>query len=289
MKITRFFLLILLSSTILTFVTFLNVKLFFMSYDRAQVMLEESNIYPVVAAGIRENLLKNPELPASASGPFMEVANEAITEATIKNFVEDFTKQYYFVINNPGSPRKVTLHFGDLQKNIKDNLSKQKELNGIKIPDLLKDRDVNLSKDPFTLSLININKILIGLAIAMLVLVLLLLLSGSWAQKLIWLGATFFVAGLGFLFETLAYYYLLTDQAISNLAKLSKMRDEKFLLGISKLINYIADYQKIYYTTATIILIVSAIVFIVIGKAIHKEKFDLETPSTPPAPAKPLK
>lgn len=276
MAFLRFILLLLVSLSIFLLVTFVNVKMLFSSPDRAKTFLSDSNIYPVAAAGIRDNIVKYAEVPVD-QGKLIEIVNSAVSEADLKIFVEDFTDQFFNVIKGKDKDKKITIHFASLKDKVINQIGGDKEYKAlIKENDFLNDRDVDLSKNTFVSILIHINDYVIGFGIATLILILLLLLSGTWAQKLVWLGATFIVSAITFFGELIIYYFGITQKAIEAIAKETNFKDEKFLLGVQKLITSMMDYQKVYYTSVTVGLLILGIALIIIGKSLKKPNVNME-------------
>lgn len=276
MKFIRFILLILISISIFGFVTFFNAKMLFSSSDTVKGFLNESNIYPVAAAGIRDNIVKYAEVPVGQS-ELIEVVNSAITEADLKLFVEDYTDQFYNVVNGKTGSKKITLHFVWLRDKVADKINSNKELKqAVDINNVLSDRELDLSSNSFVSMLIHINNFLIGFGIAIIVFILLLMLSGTWSQKFIWLGAAFIASVTAFIGELAFYYFGISEKAIVNLAKMSNFKDEKFLIGVQKLITIIMEYQKFYYASITIGLVILGIVLIIIGRSLKKHDMKME-------------
>lgn len=276
MKIIRFVLMLLAALSIFLFVSFFNIKMLFSSSDMAKKLLNESNIYPVVAAGIRDNIVKYAQVSIGQES-LIEVVNNAITENDLKLFVEDFTDQFYKVVNKQTDEKKLTLHFGWLKEKVNSEINKNTELSQtVDMDNVLSDKEIDLSSNPFVSLLIHVNDYLIGFGTAVIVFLLLLLLSGTWSQKLIWLGATFIVSGVAFIGELAIYYFGISQKALENLAKETKFEDIKFLLGVQKLITSIFDYQKVYYIVVTASLIVLGILLIVIGRLIRKHDVGME-------------
>jgi hypothetical protein len=246
----------------------------------------------VAAAGIRDNIVKFANLPVDQN-QLIEVVNSAINEADLKIFVEDFTDQFYALVNGKNKDGKITIHFASLKTKVMSQLGNSKELTQVvNENNYLADREVDLTTNPMLKVLINLNSYLLGFGIATLVLIVLLLLSGNWAQKLIWLGATFLVSGIVFIGELIFYYFGMSQKVLEALAKASGLQDEKFLLGVQKLITSVASFQRIYYLIATGSLIFLGIVFIIIGNLIKPPVSTAPKiePSTPlkeaPPPAK---
>lgn len=276
MKFIKFILLLLASLSIFCFVSFLNIKLLFSSADMAKKLLNESNIYPVTSAGIKDNIVKYAEIPVEQE-KLIEVVNSAISEEDLKFFVEDFTDQFYNVINKKTGDKKIILHFAWLQDKVNNEINKNKELaKALNINNILLDREIDLSTNPFVLTLIHINDYLIGFGVAAIVLLLMLLLSGTWSQKLVWLGTTFIISGVAFIGELLIYYFGISEQAIINMAKETNFEDTKFLLAVQKLINSIFNYQKGYYLIVTVGLIALGILFIIISRFVRKHDIGME-------------
>jgi len=276
MKFVRFILLLLASLSIFLFVTFVNVKMLFSSPDTAKNFLNQSNIYPVATAGIRDNIVKYAKVPIDQN-ELIEVVNNVITENDLKKFIEDFVDQFFNIVNGKTKDKKITLHFAWLKEKVLSEIGNSKELtNTIQANNFLTDREVDLSSNSFVRVLIHLNDYLIGTGAAVIVLLLLLLLSGSWPQKLIWLGAAFIVSAIGFTGELIIYYFGITERVVEGLAKASNFKDEKFLLGVQKLITTIMDYQKVYYTSIAVGLVVLGIVFIIVGRSFKKHDVKMD-------------
>lgn len=280
-----------LALAIFTFVSFLNAKFMFTSAEKAKTMFRESNIYPLIASGIRNNLSKQGDIPID-QGAFMEFTNEAISEEAIKIFSEDFIDQFFKIVNTPGSPLKITLHFSALRENVAGIMAKNKVATTPEINNFLADRDVDLSHNPFVVILANINKILIGSAIAAVLFIGLLLISGNWSQKLIWLGVTFLLSFITFLFETLFYYLGMTESTVARIAKLSDLQDDKFILAAKKLVETVAEFQRPYFLIVTIISLVLGVGLIVVGRVIASAPAGVPSvpegkPSSAPVPTAP--
>ena len=259
MKFLRFVLLLFVATSIFFFVTFLNMKFIFSSSETAKKLLNESNLYPVAAAGIRDNIVKYAEVPVDQS-KLIEVVNSAINETDLKNFVEDYTDQFYNVVNGKDKDQKITLHFGWLKEKVMTEIGGNKELaEAANMDNVLADREIDLSKNSFVKMLILLNDYLIGFGIAILV------------MTILWLGATFIVSGVAFIGELIIYYFGMSQKVLEMLAKESKLEDEKFLLGVQKLITAIVDFQKLYYSVITIGLIVLGIILIIVGKSLKKQ------------------
>ena len=291
----RFILLLFTVIAIFFFATFLNLKIIFSNNETAKKIINVSNLYPVATAGIRDNIIKYAELPVDQS-QLIEVVNNAINETDLKIFVEDFTDQFYALVNGEDKDGKITLHFASLKAKVMNQLGNSTELTQVvNENNYLADREVDLTTNSFLKVLIHLNTYLVSFAIATLFFIVLLLLSGSWAQKLIWLGATFLVSGIAFIGELLFYYFGLSQKVLETLAKESGLKDERFLLGIQKLITSVASFQRVFYLIATATLIILGVVFIVIGNLLKPSVSTApqieptaplkETP--PPAPAQP--
>lgn len=276
MKFLKFILLLLASLSIFLLVTFINVKVLFSSSETAKNFLNQSNIYPVATAGIRDNIVKYAQVPID-QGQLIEIVNNVITESDLKNFVEDFTDQFFNVVNGKTKAKKITLHFTWLKDKVVNQIKGDKEFSElIKQNNFLTDRELDLSSNSFVTILVHINDYIIGFGVATFVFLLLLLLSGTWSQKLIWLGATFVVSAFAFVGEIIIYYFGVTEKVIANLAKATNFKDEKFLIGVQKLITVIMDYQKVYYMTVAVSLIVLGIALIIIGRSLKKHDMKMD-------------
>ena len=297
MSFLRFILLVLTSIAIFFFVTAINIMLLFSSSDMVKKIFSDSNLYPVVAAGIRDNIVKYAQVPVDQN-QLIEIVTAAISEQTVKSFVEDTTDQFFTAIKTKEGKPKITVHLSSFRDLVASKIGSEKDIAQLNkalgeenkefnINTALADRDVDLSKNPFVMLLVNIHKYIIGFGIAALVLIILLLLSGTWTVKLIWLGATFIVSGFAFVGELLLYYIGLSDKTITKLAEMSNFTDEKFILGVKKVLFTITDYQKIYYLSITIGLVVLGIILIIIGKSLKKHdqlRNEDKTLPNPPAP-----
>ena len=295
MGFLRFLLLLLISICLFFFVSFLNLKIIFYNVDTAKKILNDSNLYPVAAAGIRDNIVKYAEIPVDQS-KLIEIVNSSITEADLKYFVEDYTDQFYALVNGKDKDGKITLHFTWLRDKVTSQVGNNKELTQIMNENnVLTDRETDLNSNAMLKVLIHLNSYLIGFGIATLFFIGLLLLSGSWAQKLIWLGATFLVSGIGFIGELIFYYFGMSKKVLELLAKQSGLQDQQFLIGVQKLITAVARFQRIYYLIVTASLIFLGIVFIIIGNLIKPqvstapqiEPAAPEKAPSPPVPAQP--
>ena len=295
MKFLRFLLLLFTVISLFFFISFLNLKIIFSNAETAKKILNDSNLYPVAAAGIRDNIVKYAQLPVDQD-KLIEVVNSAINENDLKVFVEDFTDQFYAIVNGKDKDGKITIHFASLKAKVMDQLGTSAELTQVvNQNNYLADREVDLNTNSMLKVLIHLNGYLIGFGIATIVLIILLLLSGNWAQKLIWLGATFLVSGIAFIGELIFYYFGMSQKVLEALAKESGLQDEKFLLGVQKLITAVASFQRIYYLIATGGLIFLGIVFIIIGNLIKPQvstapQIEPAAPqkaTPPPAPVQP--
>ncbi|MCL5410819.1 MAG: hypothetical protein M1324_03110 [Patescibacteria group bacterium] len=275
MKFLKFLSLIIISISLLIFIFVLNFKLFILKPENTKQLLITSNVYPVVSAGIRDNFLKNSDMPVN-QGKLLEVINDVISEKTVQNIVEDIVDQFYFAVDNPGTKPKITIHLSGLQSQVQSEVEKTlPKGQKLELPLVLADKDIDLKTNPIAALFFNLNLILIVEGAIIFLFLLIILIPGNWTQRSMWLGSTFLFTGLLELPVVLFYYFGLSDQAFANLAKLSGLKDEKFLLGAQKVIVSIVDYEKVYYMIATAGLIVLGIVFIIIGRLVRKEKIDI--------------
>lgn len=281
MGFVRFILLLLISISIFFFVSFLNLKIIFSNAETAKKIINDSNLYPVVAAGIRDNIIKYAELPVNQN-QLIEVVNSAITETDLKIFVEDVTDQFYALVSGKDKDGRITIHFASLKAKVMNRLGNSKELTQVvNENNYLADREVDLTTNSVLRVLIHLNTYLISFAIATIVFIVLLLLSGSWAQKIIWLGATLLVSGIAFIGELIFYYFGLSQKVLETLAKESGLKDERFLLGVQKLITSVVSFQRIYYLIATACLVVIGVALIIIGNLIKTDAKNATSPSVP--------
>lgn len=276
MKFIKFIVLLLASFSIFVFISTFNVKLLFSSSNTAKSLLNESNLYPIAAAGIRDNIVKFTEAPVDQED-LIEAVNNVITDRDVKFFVEDFIDQFYAIVKSQTGEKRITLHFAPMGDKIKSEISKNKELaQAAGVKDVLSDREVDLSGNPFVLTLIHIDDYLIGFGIAAIVFLLLLLFSGAWSQKLIWLGVSLIIPGIVFVGELAIYYFGISQGVLENLSKETKLEDARFLMGVQKLISSILDYQKTYYLIVAVILVVLGVLFIAIGRLFKKHDVGME-------------
>jgi hypothetical protein len=288
MKIIKLLLTILLATSLFIFVSFLNLKLLFSSADKAKSLFRESNLYSLVATGLRNNLSEQKDLPMD-KGEFLEFSNEAITEDAVQSFSEDYIDQFYSIINTPGKKLAITLHFSSLRENVSQIMVKNNAQNTPEINKYLADREVDLSKNQFVVVLANLNKeLLISLA-ASLVFAGLLLISGSWSSKFIWIGTGFILAGATFLTETLFYYFGVSEAMIKKVVEVSSLEDEKFVLAAKKLVLTVAESQRSFYLITTIIFIVLCTVFIVVSRLLKRKDVSSPIDDSNRLDAKPLK
>lgn len=272
----KFVLAVLLSVCLFLLVIFLNIKIFFGLIETSKNILRDSNAYALIASGIRDNLAENGTGNINKDD-IREISNEVIGEKEIQEFIEDANTQFYNVVTVPGANPAITLHFSLLQSKIEKYIqSKNASGEKIDLPSFAGDRNVDLSRNPFVLLLININKFILGACIAAIVFILLLLLGGSWSVKLAWLGIAFLLPGLLTLTEVIIFYYGNVEAFLKNVAKLTNLHDEKFLLAANRIVNSIFGYEKTYYLTVTIILLLVGIVLIVASKFVKSKKINID-------------
>lgn len=268
LKFFKFILAFILSIVILFLVGTINLKMFFTSPDTAKSLLDKSGMYPLVAIGIRENLLKA-DVPAEQKGSFLEVANKVLDEGTIQLFVEDIIDQFYADLKSKNSEPKLVIHLQSLSDKMKAGLQGQNKALIDQMP-TVSDRTVTLSKNPFYITVSNIDKTFLYLIIATAVLSLILLLGESWSAKLGWFSFSALFAGILLGLETLFYYFGLSERMIQNIIAKAGFEDQKFVLGVKKLIVMIADYQKGFYIVAAIAFFALGIIFLIISRLLKK-------------------
>ena len=282
LKVLKFPIAILLSLVVLMLIGTINLKMFFSSPDTAKSFLNKSGMYPLVAVGVRENLLKA-DVPAGQKGAFLEVANSVLDEGTVKIFVEDIIDQFYANIKNKTSDPKLVIHLSSLSEKMKGALLDPNKALIDQMP-AITDRTVDLKQNPFYVTVANLDRTFLYLLVGIVMFSLILLLGDKWSGKLGWFSFSAIFAGLLSGLLTLLFYFGLSERIIQNIIAKAGFEDQKFVLGVKKLILLIADYEKGFYLVATIILFSLFIIFLIVSRLLKKspDKSEAIVPSAKP-------
>lgn len=281
MRFIKFLLFIALSTAIFSFITLLNLKIFFTSPDFTKKLLRDSNAYSLISVGIRDNLSKT-IAEEGAQDALSEVTGDALDEMTVQGFLEDIVDRFFIMVNSPAEERFMTVPYSAIGNKI-TTLAGAKGLDLAQFPEAqkyLEDKDFDFSKSPLISALANIKRNLLINGGVVLLLMILMLLGGSWGQKMKWLSFSVMMPAFAALFELLFYFLAGSTEFFETLAKNTGLEDQRFILGFTKVISIIWNYQKTFYIVVTSVLFFVSIFLLIIARLGKTQSQNAVAPSS---------
>lgn len=263
--------LILFGITMFILISFVGIKYLFPSAAVVKNALSESNIYSLVAAGIRTNLIDQAQ-PGAEKDALLEFSNDAINTNTIKQFTDRTTDQFYELIQKPSKVPILILPFSIFGDKITASLeAKNIQSNDPEIKNFLTDRSINLQNNLLYQIAVNLGKIILVLSVILIALIALLVLPQAWPQKLKWAGGAFLFSGILILVQAVFFWIGLSQKIQDNIIRSSNLKDDKYLLAAQKILNTILQNQKIFYSVVAVALIGVGIGLIIWGRVLGKK------------------
>lgn len=272
LKLLKFFLAGTLVAVLVLLVMAINLKIVISSPQRIQKILAESSVYPAVAAGLREGFVKGSAEAEIPSDVLLEAANKVLDDATVTDFMNDLANQFTAAIQPKATSRAVVFHFSSLQTKVIDSLRANDLVPaGDEIPAFTQDKTYDLNNISWLWPILNINLLLVILSVSTLALIGLLLLGGTLASKFGWLGFSFLFAGIMSAISLAFVLFVDAGSLFELVAMKLNLENEKFIVGVKKLIILVMQYERTYLIVAVAALFAIAIVFLVLRGIARKK------------------
>lgn len=266
----RSVLIFIFSVVLIAFFFVLNFRLALFSADKINALADESNLYQVTSAILRDEIASG--IKGTESENFVvESLNEALSPAIVEDFGKDVINQTFASIKDPIANPSITIRYSklDLQEvNLIKSTLDQETQEKMTIPE---DQVIDVATNPFVIGLSKINRVLSILAgIALFLLAIILLASKGAGGKLLWTGSAFISAAILLALSAGAIYVL--SQGVISAANLSSISiDERITVLVRKILTLAINKEKLYYAIEIVSSFVLGLVLVVIGKATSKK------------------
>lgn len=267
--LTKKFLFLILLSSIVVFVFYLNLKIIFLSPEHTKKFINNSKAYSVISVGLKENIVS--QLNLTKNAPQVAPAIEAIvSEDSVRKLFDGIIDQVFVLIKSPSKDPKIVIKLSDFKIQIHNAVPSSIPTDFGEIDKTLSDQTMDLGDNPVAKFLLKSNQIFVISGITLLLSLILLLLFDSWPVKIKRIGKALFVAGLVVLPVAFIFFSGLPKMLFNKAQESLSLSDSNFLLGLRGIVDHISQYEKNYYITAVAVLLIAGILLFILGAILNK-------------------